>query len=86
MSAKIYPWNKWFSKTRFTVCRKKTTIIQGETRVERGDYDCMPHSMAQQIRTAASRYGKRVSIKFDEDRLTVTVEEARAKGRKSKSK
>lgn len=83
MSAKIYPWDKWFKKTRFTIKRTKGAGTRGE---RKGDYDCMPHVMAQQIRTNASRYGKRVSIKFNEDRLTVTVEEARAKGRKSKSK
>lgn len=76
MSAKIYPWNDWFKRAEFTLERTRGKV--------KGDYDCMPHSMAQQIRTAASRYGKRVSIKFDEDRLTVTVEKANAKGRKSK--
>lgn len=62
----IYPWKKWFSV-------KQKTLTKGK------DFTCQPHSMAQQVRNAARKYGKTVSV-FIEDE-TVTIEVKRAKTR-----
>lgn len=55
-----YPWGRWFAKSRIRLVRGK-------------HFDCMPHSMAVQIRTAAPNYGVSVSIKIKEDVLLVTI-------------
>lgn len=60
----IYPWKKWFSA-------KQKILTKGK------DFACQPHSMAQQVRNAARKYGKTVSV-FIEDE-TVTIEVKRAK-------
>jgi len=54
-----HPWDKWFKSEGFTLLRGK-------------QYQCMPHSMAQQIRNAAHRKQHRVSIKIAGDKLVVT--------------
>lgn len=46
----VYPWKRWFSK-------KGATVL-----VRRRDYQCLTHSMAQQVRNAARLYGYRVHI------------------------
>ncbi len=56
-----YPWEKWFSRTRFTIKKGK-------------HYDCMTHAMAVQVRSAATRFGVSVSIAVGEDMLKVKVE------------
>jgi len=57
-----YPWQKWFSRSRFR-------LVQGY------HFGCQLHSMATQIRNAASRLGVSVSVKFNEGDgvLLVTV-------------
>lgn len=56
----VYPWGDWLKKSAFT-------LKQGR------DFDCMPHSMAQQVRNTARKYQKKVSVKIEEDTLKVTV-------------
>ena len=46
---KRHPWDKWFKRKRFK-------LIAGK------HYDCMTHSMAQQVRNAAFDRGIEVSI------------------------
>ena len=56
-----YPWDKWMAR--------KTPL-----RLTRGvDYDCQPHSMAQQFRNAANRDGLSISVSIDEGSLTITI-------------
>lgn len=55
-----YPWERWFSKRKFT-------LVKGR------HYECQPHSMAQQVRSAASKYGCRVSIKLEGETITATM-------------
>lgn len=47
-----YPWEKWFMRKEFTLRRGI-------------DYTCMPHSMAVQIRMAASSRGLSISVYTD---------------------
>jgi len=54
----IYPWDKWLAKP-------KITLRRGE------DFDCQPHSMAIQIRGAASRRNIEVSVLINDDIVTV---------------
>ena len=57
-----YPWPQWL--------KRQTPALE----LRKGkDYFCQPHSMAQQVRNAAQRYGKRVSIRIDGGTITVTV-------------
>lgn len=60
-----YPWESWFRRGRFRAVRGQ-------------DYTCRTSSMAQMIRTAAKKYGVRVSIHqaLDDSSLTATVVEA----------
>lgn len=44
-----YPWDKWFKKKRFKLKKGK-------------DFNCAPHSMSVQVRNAAKKRGKKVSI------------------------
>ena len=58
-----YPWEQWLSRKR--------------VRLQRGrDYHCMTHSMAVQIRTAAYRLRKKVSVLIDDDGITVLMQKA----------
>ncbi len=59
---KKHPWDKWFG-------RKKFTLKKGR------HYTCKTHSMAQQVRNAASAWGRLVSIRILEDQITVTMKE-----------
>ncbi len=54
-----YPWERWL--------RRKTKLVL----VYGTDYQCQPHSMAQQCRNAATRSGVRLSIHIDGDTITV---------------
>lgn len=56
----IYPWKKWFKKRKFTV-------------EEGADYECMTHSMAQQIRNAAYRHRVHVSLTLHHNSIDVEV-------------
>lgn len=58
-SKAIYPWENWFKKKKFILRRGK-------------HYNCLTHSIAQQCRNAAFRYGYRVSIKVGEDMIEVS--------------
>jgi len=55
-----YPWEQWFA-------RKRLRLVKGQ------QYDCQPHSMAQQVRNAAYDYGVRVSIQIIGDVVLVTI-------------
>jgi hypothetical protein len=66
-----HPWEKWFSKKSFRLIRGK-------------HFNGMVHSMAQQVRNAASARGLRVSIAFTftkdsdaQDTLVVSVGETK---------
>lgn len=56
-----YPWDKWLRR------KKPFRLTQGE------DYQGLSHSMQQQVRNAAYRFGYRVSIQTKQDHLIVTV-------------
>lgn len=60
MVERKYPWERWFSQSRFR-------LRQGK------HYTCQPHSMAQQVRTNAMYYGVSVSIRIRGDLIVVTV-------------
>jgi hypothetical protein len=60
MPAKIYNWEKWFARRRFTLRRG-------------ADYDCSHSSMAQQIRNAASARGLGVRLVEGDRGITVLV-------------
>lgn len=62
----LYPWSKWFKLKVGSPVRQKT-LIRGV------HFDCMPHSMAQQVRNAAYKRGRRVSIQIEEDCLKITI-------------
>jgi len=53
-----YPWDKWFHKKSFK-------LVRGE------DYFCQPHSMAVQVRGAASKRGLSVHVSINEKVITV---------------
>lgn len=53
-----YPWKKWLQRKR------ALTLRQGK------DFDCLPHSFAQQMRNAGYRYGYRVSITVSDRAVT----------------
>lgn len=57
-SRMIYNWKKWLKSKRFTLKKGK-------------DFNCLPHSLAQQCRNAAYRYGYKVSINIYEDSIEV---------------
>lgn len=52
-----YPWDKWLES------KKRVWLKQGR------DYDCQSHSMAQQIRNAAGKRNKTVSVCIDGDTI-----------------
>ena len=54
-----YDWNRWFKRKSFTLRKGK-------------HYQCMPHSMAVQVRNAAARRGLVVRVFIDEEG-TLTV-------------
>lgn len=56
---KAYPWLKWLKK-------KKLYLKRGK------DFEALPHSMAQQLRNAAFRYGYVVSVKVGENSIEAT--------------
>ena len=57
-----YPWDRWLRSTG------------RETRLRRNKhYDCMSHVMAGQIRNAASKRGKKVSLTVTEDTILLRV-------------
>jgi hypothetical protein len=51
-----YPWKRWFSQ-------KKTTLVQGK------HFQCQIHSMAQQIRNTAPKYGVIASLRIEDDTI-----------------
>ena len=51
---KRYPWKKWL---KLMARPRGLTLEQGK------DFTAMPHSMSQQVRNAAQRFGYAVSIK-----------------------
>jgi hypothetical protein len=55
-----YPWRRWFRMPEF-VLRRYT------------DFNGMAHSMGQQVRNAASKYGVRVGISVAPDGSTVRI-------------
>lgn len=56
-----YPWKKWFAK------EGTVTLQQGK------HFDCLVHSMAQQIRNAAYRHGVQVSLVLEEKKIGLNV-------------
>ena len=62
MPRAIYPWKKWLSQTRLE-------LVRGV------DYECQPHSMAQQVRNVAHSRGVKVQhITISDDTVTVELE------------
>lgn len=61
-----HPWQQWLRRLRRT---KRLTLVQGE------HYYGQPHTMAQQVRRAASYWGLRVAIGIDNGTLRVTVKQ-----------
>ena len=59
-----HPWNKWFSQGARAL-KGTFTLKQGK------DFRCEPHSMAQQVRTAASKRGLKVSLSLRDKTLKV---------------
>ena len=57
-----YPWEKWMNSD------ERTTLRRGR------DYDCMTHSMAQQVRMEATRWGLSVSIQIADDGKSLSFE------------
>lgn len=55
-----YPWKKWFSKKGFSITKGV-------------DFDCTPYSMSIQLRNAASRAKKSISIHIEENTLSVRI-------------
>lgn len=55
-----YPWGRWFRLPEFVLRRY-------------ADFNGMAHSMGQQIRNAASKYGVRVGISVSPDGSVVRV-------------
>lgn len=53
-----YPWNKWFA-------RKRYRLVFGK------HFSCLPHAMAQQIRTEAGRRSTKVHIHVTQDAVEV---------------
>jgi hypothetical protein len=61
MSAKRkYPWEEWFGQPR-------TVLVRGI------DYHCGQGIMWQQIRNSAVRYGVRVRLHDENDRIVIEV-------------
>jgi hypothetical protein len=54
-----YPWDVWLSKSKLILRRGR-------------DYSCQPHSMAQQVRNAASARGILVSVVLVDGTITVS--------------
>lgn len=57
----IYPWDKWMNR------KTPLKLVRGR------DYHCQPHSMAQQCRNAAGRYGVSISVSIEDGTITVRV-------------
>ena len=53
-----YPWKKWLQKRHIVLVRGK-------------DFDCQPHSMAQQARNAAYRMDVRISTRVVEEKVII---------------
>lgn len=64
MSRKLYDWEEWFSRSRFTLWRGR-------------DYLTGNYSFVQQLRNAATQRGLKISVEEDGNRITVTVRECR---------
>lgn len=66
-----YNYDKLFKKKRFVMKRGK-------------DFECMPHSMAQQIRNAAQKQHPKpsVSIQILDQELLIIVSHPKPKGKK----
>ena len=61
MSKSRYPWGRWLK-------RKRLVLVKGR------DFDCQPHSMAQQVRNAAARANipsSKLSVFIDGEKVTV---------------
>ncbi len=56
----LYPWAKWFKQ-------KQWNLVKGK------HFDVEPHSMAMQVRNAATRYGYKVSVSILKKGLKVRV-------------
>lgn len=56
---KLHPFDNWFKKSRFKLVKGK-------------HYNCMPHSMSQQIRNAAAKRGLTVSVHIQGEILIVS--------------
>jgi hypothetical protein len=61
-----YPWDQWFQKAT----KKPVKLVRGE------HFPCQVHSMAVQVRTAASRRGLSVCVTIADDRVTLKVTDA----------
>jgi len=57
---RLYPWKKWMN-------RKRLVLVRGR------DFSCQPHGMACQIRNAAVRYNRRVSITINGDTIEAVI-------------
>jgi hypothetical protein len=64
-----YPWPKWLTP------EKRSLLKKGR------DYDCQPHSMAQQIRNAAAKRDVVVSIHIDGEVISISCEACSRKDR-----
>lgn len=53
-----HPWDKWFRRKQFCLVRGR-------------HYTCQPHSMAQQVRTAALKRSLSISIRIAEGTIFV---------------
>lgn len=63
-----HPWDRWFCRGPYRDRGPFRRVCLRRIR----DYDCMPHSMAVQIRNAAAARGLHVSVRIEEDVITVT--------------
>lgn len=57
----MYPWKKWFRM-------RSVTLVHGT------DFDCLVHSMAQQVRNAARKYGYRVHMVVNQHSISFSPE------------
>ena len=56
----MYPWEKWFERAT----KRRVSLNRGR------EFECLPHSMAQQLRNAAYRHRYKVSVDIHEDSIS----------------
>ena len=72
-SGVLYPWLEWLK-------RGDLILTQGK------DFNCLPHSMSQQLRNAAFRHNYRVSIDVYSDGIIAKCVKQRTKSKRGKMK